>query len=591
MMEKKTELSAVNGTILKRKPRAPAARRGRAAGAALWHAAAETLAAGGAAFLLAALPLLGGPLPAAACLILCVGLLRRETAALLGACAGYILLWGWEAAMEPLALALSCFAGALLFRRTPVSRSFLAAVLTLAVGGLFLLDAGFSLTALARLAAGTGLAVLLPRLRDRAAAGEYPARLGAATLLLLGLAATAPPLGPAAALCGALLLPFLDRLPIRAQTGAEPIRTQKTLPPQKGVEKALRTMHGVLAREDPILRPLQLAEVYDYAAEQVCRCCVRHALCWEQQAEDTYRDLCAAGEAIVRRGSAEREDLPARFTERCCHTAGFLTAVNQALDEQLARRREAFRRVESRRVAAGQYLALERLLAAMSRTPRPEPLRYAPELAVGSACRAGGTVSGDRGAACRDRFGCYYVLLCDGMGSGPDASGESGRAARLLTAFLEAGLEADTALELINGFFVLRSSAAFATLDLLKLDLRSGDGTLYKWGAAPSYLRRGDKVEKIGTATPPPGLDAAEGRVPGQYALSLGAGETLVMVSDGAYGEETARRLASFAQGSVRDLASCLITLGETDADDDRTAVVLRLRRLEKAESRLRNAG
>ena len=573
MMEKKTELSAVNGTILKGKPRKLAA---RAAETAFGQSALGALAAGGAAFLLAALPLLGGPLPAAACLILCVGLLPREAAALLGACGGYVLLWGWEAAMEPLALALSCFAGALLFRRTPVSRSMLASVLTLAVGGLFLIDAGFSLPALVRLAAGTALALLLPRLWDRAAEGAYAARLGAATLLLLGLAATAPPLGPAAALCGALLLPFLDRLPIRSDRKGEWPLTQAELSPQKGVERALRTMHGVLAREDPIVRPLQLAEVYDYAAEQVCRCCVHHARCWEQQAEDTYRDLCAAGEAIVRRGAAEREDLPPRFAERCCHTAGFLTAVNQALDEQLARRREDFRRVEGRRVAAGQYLALERLLEAMRRTPRPGPLSYAPELAVGSACRAGNSVSGDRGAACRDRFGCYYVLLCDGMGTGPAASGESDRAAHLLTAFLEAGLEADTA----NGFFVLRSSAAFATLDLLKLDLRSGAGTLYKWGAAPSYLRRGDVVEKIGTATPPPGLEAAQGRVPGQYALSLGEGETLVMVSDGAYGEETARRLSSFTQGSVRDLASCLITLGEADADDDRTAVVVRLRAL-----------
>ena len=108
--------------------------------------------------------------------------------------------------------------------------------------------------------------------------------------------------------------------------------------------------------------------------------------------------------------------------------------------------------------------------------------------------------------------------------------------------------------------------------------LRAGTGTLYKWGAAPSYLRRSGGVEKIGTATPPPGLEAARGRVPGQDELSLREGETLVMVSDGAWGEETARRLADFTEGSVRDLASCLITMGETDAEDDRTAVAVRLR-------------
>ena len=50
------------------------------------------------------------------------------------------------------------------------------------------------------------------------------------------------------------------------------------------------------------------------------------------------------------------------------------------------------------------------------------------------------------------------------------------------------------------------------------------------------------------------------------------------MVSDGAFGEETEQRLTGFSQGTVRDLASCLIALGEADAADDRTAVVLRLR-------------
>lgn len=543
------------------------------------RAALEALAWGGGAFVLAGLPLLGSPAPLAACLPLCGAFGLRSGAMLLGAGWGYALLWGWAAALEPLALSLSCFAGALIFRRTPVSRPALCAGLCAAVGSLFLLDTGLGLLPLLRLGLGIVLSALLPLLYRRAAAGEPGARLAAGGLLLLSLAVSAAPLGQTLALAGAILLPALDRIPLpAAERGALP-GPVRTLPAQKSVEKALHTMHGVLAREDPAVPPLKLAEVYDFAAEQVCRCCVRHSLCWEQNAEDTYRDLCAAGEAILGRGAAQREDLPERFTARCCHTAGFVTAVNQALDGQLAARRETFRRQEGRRVAAGQYLALARLLEALSRSQPGTALRYAPELAVGSACRAGNERSGDRGASCRDRLGGFCVLLCDGMGTGPEARAESDRAARLLTAFLEAGLAPDTALELVNGFFVLRRQAAFATLDLLRLDLRTGAGTLYKWGAAPSYLRRGGTVETVGAATPPPGLDAA-GSVPGQYELSLAEGETLVMVTDGAFGAETERRLSSFSRGSVRDLASCLITLGETDAEDDRTAVVVRLREM-----------
>ena len=300
-----------------------------------------------------------------------------------------------------------------------------------------------------------------------------------------------------------------------------------------------------------MISAIQLNEVYDYAAEQVCRCCVRRSLCWEEESEATYRDLCRAGEAILLRGTALRDDLPERFAERCRHTEGFLTAVTQELDAQRARIREERRFEEGRQVAAAQYQTMARLLRKAAEPGSGEPLRYIPELAVGTASRAGNPVSGDRGATCRDRFGRFYVLLCDGMGTGAEARAESDQAAHLLAALLEAGVNADSAMDLLNGFYVLRKTTVFSTIDLLRLDLRSGKGELFKWGAAPSYLRREGGVEKI---------------------------ETLVMVSDGAYGEETERLLAGFSQGTVRDLASCLITLGEADAADDRTAVVLRLR-------------
>lgn len=576
------EMKPMNATAIQKKPLVFGAELGkRALRSPLVQRLLGAVGYAGAGFVLAAPSLFGQPLPLGAALVLCTGIWLPSLSALVGACSGYILLWGWEAAMDPLALSLSCFTAALLFRKTPVSQPILAALLTLAVEGLFLLDTGIRLPGLLRLPFAAAVAALLPRLHQKAAQPEaVPARLCVGALLLLCAVALGGPV-PALLLGGLLLLPQLRGLPFPAEKLR--LREPRSLPPQLAVERALHTMYELLAREDPILQPLQLAEVYDFAAEQVCRCCVNFSRCWEQNAEETYHDLCAAGQAILQRGTAEREDLPERFTGRCRHTAGFLTAVNQSLDHILTQRRDIRRRSEGRRVAAGQYLALERMLAALSRSGSPEPLCYSPDLAVGTACKCGNVVSGDRGATCRDPFGNFYVLLCDGMGAGSPARSESDRTARLLTAFLGAGMSADTALDLINGFFVLRKDTAFATLDLLKLDLRTGAGTLYKWGAAPSFLRRGSEVEKIGAVTPPPGLDASERQAPGQYELSLSEGETLVMVSDGANGEETVQQLTEFSEGTVRDLASCLITLGASDAADDRTAVVIRLRSLRSA--------
>lgn len=562
--------------------------------------------------------------------------------------------------MEPLALSLSFFAAAVIFRSTPVSRPLLSAGLTAAVGAVFLLDTGARVGALIHLAISTALAWAVPMLWARA--GKEPRYRHLGGVVLLGcLAGLLPPAGamtaaaaafallgaggelPRAVLCGMaldlsgilplpmtgvfaagvlicvltdtrrplqragilggsvllwqlgfgsaswqlwlswaagsalapLLPPALARaselLPESAPAPAEPL-------PQRGVERALETMHGVLARETPAVTPENLAEVYDFAAEQVCRCCVRRSQCWEKESEDTYRDLCSAGEAILLRGTALREDLPDRFADRCRHTEGFLTAVNQALDGQRGRRREDLRSAEGRQIAAEQYLLLARLLHRATQPGEQSPIRYRPELAVGTARRKDSPVSGDRGATCRDRFGNFYVLLCDGMGSGSEARAESDRAARLLTALLEAGVPADSAMELLNGFYVLRRSTVFSTVDLLCLSLYTGEGSIYKWGAAPSYLQRGAGVEKIGTATPPPGCGVGQAHSPGRYALSLREGETLVMVSDGACGEETARKLTEVSHGTVRDLASCLITLDETEGADDRTAIVLRLR-------------
>ena len=375
---------------------------------------------------------------------------------------------------------------------------------------------------------------------------------------------------------GVLLLPAA---PVRSLPAVQPAASAEE--PLRRISRVLASMYETLSREPAPVRGEELAEVYDFAAAQVCKCCVRSAVCWEQNAEQTYVDLCQAGKAVLHRGSAVREDFPARFSDGCRHMEGFLTAINGKLDECLQKKREAHRLQESRSIAAGNYLFVSRLLKRLAdrEAAAPAVLRFTVELAVGCAERSGSEVSGDRGATCRDRWGNFYVILCDGMGTGPEARAESDRAAKLLTAFLEAGTLPDEAMAQLNSFYVLRQSSVFSTVDLVMVSLVTGEGRLYKWGAAPSYLLQGQRVEKIGTASPPPGCGVGSAHAARQYPLSLKDEETLFLVSDGAFGEETERRIAEIRSGTVRDLAGCLITMGE-HGDDDRTVAVLRLRSL-----------
>ena len=128
--------------------------------------------------------------------------------------------------------------------------------------------------------------------------------------------------------------------------------------------------------------------------------------------------------------------------------------------------------------------------------------RYRVELGIASAGRFGLLASGDRGAHFPGPGLRYYVLLCDGMGTGPGAAQESESALRILTGLLQAGMPASEALGTLNDLYVLRETGGFSTADLLELHLDTGRAGLYKWGAAPSYLKHRRSAKKMGTAAP-----------------------------------------------------------------------------------------
>ena len=95
---------------------------------------------------------------------------------------------------------------------------------------------------------------------------------------------------------------------------------------------------------------------------------------------------------------------------------------------------------------------LDRLVFAQA-----EPLQAL--MGVAARRKNGETVSGDAGAFFRTDSGLLYVLLCDGMGSGPEASRDSRLAIRLLERFLKAGVDPEWALRTLNSALALRSDA------------------------------------------------------------------------------------------------------------------------------------
>ena len=82
---------------------------------------------------------------------------------------------------------------------------------------------------------------------------------------------------------------------------------------------------------------------------------------------------------------------------------------------------------------------------------------------------------------------------------------------RLLRQFLQAGIRPEPALQTLNAAAMLRcqSGAGFTTIDLVRLEKGAATLTLYKYGAAPSYLKRRGTVVRCQGSSLPAGLESA----------------------------------------------------------------------------------
>ncbi len=320
---------------------------------------------------------------------------------------------------------------------------------------------------------------------------------------------------------------------------------------------------GVLAQTQRLLLEVPIPAIDEDALlnRAVCRACGN----------------CPSREHCVERLRLGPEYLqnPLGFTcRRPWEIQGELLRAQERLRDLKADRQ---RQREYRTAMVQQYQFLSVYLQRLSdQLPRRSGrLRACYRLEVSSRSRGKERANGDRclafpGAGCR-----YYVLLCDGMGTGLGAAQEGQSTGELLRQMLTAGFPPEHAFRSLNSILALRGQAGAVTLDLAEIRLDSGRVSLYKWGAAPSWLWREKGAEKIGTATPPPGLSVEESRE-SVDRLSLRRGEVLVLVSDGAEIGEILRRQA-YRPLPPGELAEWLLEECGSAGEDDATVAVLRL--------------
>lgn len=140
--------------------------------------------------------------------------------------------------------------------------------------------------------------------------------------------------------------------------------------------------------------------------------------------------------------------------------------------------------------------------------------------------------SGDTAASFEDSFGNTYLVISDGMGSGSLAAVDSKITVSLFRRFITGGIDTLTAVDMVNSIMLSKSSdESFATLDIARINLDTGELTLIKSGASATLIKHDDSVIMVNASTFPVGI--INETKPFVKKFSFSKGDSIVMLSDG----------------------------------------------------------
>lgn len=352
-------------------------------------------------------------------------------------------------------------------------------------------------------------------------------------------------------------------------------RGTQTAPPRRGETGAaqvrLEMAAGVLAQTHRLFLDVPERAVDEdalvlRAVGEACAGCAAREHC------RNVRRIQQLPGSLLRGPLLTVEELPVR----CKKGSRVLAELRRAQEQLRSIQADRLRQREYRQAVAQQYgflsTFLQDLSDELSHRCDAGPAVYDPVVSVCGNRRSG--ENGDRCAQFAGTGNRYYIVLCDGMGTGLGAVQEGKSAVTHLRKLLSCGFPAKHALGSLNSLCALRDRAGAVTVDLAEVELDTGKVTLYKWGAAASFLVGAGGAEKLGAASPPPGLSVLE---QGEASCSflLKRGQTLLLVSDGL--EET--RVLDLCRQQKHTSAAVLAQtlLRESSREDDATVVAIQL--------------
>lgn len=182
--------------------------------------------------------------------------------------------------------------------------------------------------------------------------------------------------------------------------------------------------------------------------------------------------------------------------------------------------------------------------------------------------------NGDSATTFKNDFDKEYFLLADGMGTGTSAHITSFMCVSFLEKILGVSKESEIALSMLNSFVRAKSVECSSSIDLLEVDVTTGESSFYKSGACASFIKRGDKVFSVSSKTAPIGimkrLDCQ------RLSFTFNAGDICIMISDGVIGNKgdiswLQKAISELDTTDPKEIANALLSIAKeknTSCDD-----------------------
>lgn len=181
--------------------------------------------------------------------------------------------------------------------------------------------------------------------------------------------------------------------------------------------------------------------------------------------------------------------------------------------------------------------------------------------------------------------GKYILILSDGMGSGKKAAEQSLAAAELFKQFSNAGFNKTTSVEMINSALMLKRNETFATIDAVIIDLFTAKTEFVKAGANTTYIKTGNRIEKITSDSLPVGIIDSIKPATNEYLTKNE--DIIIMISDGVHNATDdwfEPYILNMHEDDPNMIAKLLTDEAERQKkqDDDMTVAVLKIIRNEE---------